>query len=200
MLTSFLFVEILDRPAIHMLNELRAIFRGRTSRSGIHITVRGPYKNPPSAKVVDKLWQQISGERLLLHGIGRFELPEKHIVFLRSHSRAIRRIWWKRDYPILRYGFNPHITLFEGPPDQAREVETFLKREQIELFCRRLALTLYQTHPGDLFDTPLVTELFSTGNADGGPLVNQYRFDPAILIRARALMERLVSTQLAIPQ
>lgn len=190
MLSSFLFLEILDRPAVQMLNDLRAILKRKPSRSGIHITVRGPYKTPPSERILEDLWHTIAGERLLLNGIGKFEFPDRHIVYLRSHSRAIRRIWWKRDYPIIRYGFNPHISLFEGSPKQAEAVEAFLKGEGIELFCTRLALTLYQTSADDLFREPIRKELFSTGDSET-KLLDPYRFRPGILDRARTLSDRI---------
>ena len=191
--SSFVFLEIKDAPAASLLSDLRSVFKRKESRSPIHITVRGPYKTTPTRDKLEHLWHVIEGEGLLLSGIGRFQLPDRGLVILRSHSKAIRKIWWKRDYHIIRYGFNPHVTLFEGPHDRAIEVEKFLRKERLELFCRKLSLTLYETRDDELFSEPTRTELFSTNTASVSPLINPYRWTPGLVDRARELTSRWTS-------
>jgi hypothetical protein len=188
--THFVFLEILDAPAVDLLTKLRATLQGRESRSPIHITVRGPYKTPPSPEKLDEIWSIIKGEGLLLHGIGRFDFGEKHVVYLKSHSHAIRKIWSKRDYPIVHYGFNPHISLFEGPPEDAALVEQFLRREQILLFCRQLSLSLYQSAKDDLFSTPSRSVIYSMETISSSPLVDSYRWREGIEQRVLDLVRK----------
>ena len=170
-----------------MLTRLRAILRQRDSKSPIHITIQGPYKNPPSSSKLDSMWEILDGEGVLLNGIGKFEFPDKHIVYLRSHSRAIRKIWWKRDYPIIRYGFNPHITLFEGTPAEAVLVQEFLKNENIELYCRKFALSLHKTISDDLFPQSNREVIYSSLEIDRNPLIQPYRWRAGMEQRAEKL-------------
>lgn len=191
--SSFVFVEIKDPPAVSLLTDLRSALKGRASKSPIHITVRGPYKHAPQRAKLEDIWHLLEGEGLLLSGIGRFEFPERDVVYLRSHSRAIRRIWWKRDFPIIRYGFNPHITLYEGPARLARQVEAFLKKERLEFYCRRLALSLYETSVEPSLLPAVRTELFSYDRGSGNTLIEPYRWDDGVVERAQALVQRLES-------
>lgn len=191
MSSSFVFVQIHDEPAVDLLNSLREILKGRPSKSPIHITVRGPHKNTPTQRRLDSLWDTLEGEGLLIHGIGIFDFPEKSIVYIKSNSKAIRKIWWKRDYPIIRFGFNPHISLYEGSKQQAQIVAEFLRTQKIELYCRDLSLTLYQTFSDDLFDTPTNTLIHRSTHPTGRVLVEPYRWRKGILDRARLLSASL---------
>lgn len=173
----FLFVRIHDKPAINLLEEIRIKLKGKPSKSPIHITVRGPLKNRPTANKLESLWSILEGEGLLLHGIGRFEFSDREIVYIKSHSHAIRKIWWKRDYPIIRFGFNPHISLYEGPPIAARAVEEKLRSLRIELFCRELSLSLYSHTGDDLFPSTSTTEIHRSDPISGQVLVDPYRWN-----------------------
>ncbi|MDP3190276.1 hypothetical protein [Rhodoferax sp.] len=191
MTSTFVFVQIHDEPAVNLLSSLREIFKGRQSKSPIHITVRGPHKHVPSQNRLGRLWDQLDGEGLLIHGIGTFDFPEKSIVYIKSNSKAIRKIWWKRDYPIIRFGFNPHISLFEGTKENALEVAEFLKSQKIELYCRDLSLTLYQTFSDDLFDSPSNTLIHRSSRIKGDVLVEPYRWKDGAVERARLLARAL---------
>ncbi|MDM0122633.1 2'-5' RNA ligase family protein [Variovorax arabinosiphilus] len=187
-MSTLIFLEIKDIQAVDLLTRVRSALLQRTSRSPIHITIRGPYKVPPPDQKLGDIWEIIEGEGVLLHGIGIFEFPDKHVVFLKSHSRAIRKIWWKRDYPIIRFGFNPHITLFEGSPSDAAAVARFLQREQIELFCREFSLSTYQSWQDDLFSSPTRTIVRSSPRKSNSVLSNPYRWKSGIEIRAQQLI------------
>lgn len=196
--SSFVFLEVLDSPAVKLLTNLRSTLKGRESKSPIHITVRGPYKNPPKQEKLEELWSIVQGEGLVLHGIGKFEFPDKHVVFIRSHSKAIRRIWWKRDFPIIDFGFNPHITLFEGTPKDAVRVEKFLRNEGIMLFCRQLSLSVYERWSDDMFPSSTRSVVFESPPVLSGVLQSPYRWKAGIEDRALALTQSFEQERLAI--
>lgn len=196
--SSFVFLEVLDPTAVNLLTNLRSILKGRESKSPIHITVRGPYKTPPSPKKLEHLWSLVQGEGLFLHGIGRFEFPDKHIVFIRSHSKAIRKIWWKRDFPIIHFGFNPHISLFEGTPKEAARVEKFLRNERIELFCRQLSLSLYERWQDDMFPSSTRSVVFESPPILNSVLQAPYRWKAGIEGRAVALINSFGQERVAL--
>lgn len=185
----FVFMEMHDPPAVALLQNLRAIFKGRESNSPIHITVRGPYKNPPQKEKLEGLWSMVEGEGLLLNGVGVFEFEDKHVVFIRSHSKAIRKIWWKRDFPIIKFGFNPHITLYEGSPANAKKVLQFLRAENVELYCRQLSLSVYESWKNDLFSSSTRTTVHQSPLVMNAVLVDPYRWKRGIEERAMALMK-----------
>lgn len=141
---QFLFLELLD-PEIHaLLNGLKRAFGGKPTNSNIHITVRGPYRNPISAKKIERFERILKAAPILIHSAGIFENNNEHTVFLKIENPYLRQIWWKPDYPIDKYGFNPHISLFHGSDKNlATCIYTFLKNENIKLLCREFCLTSY---------------------------------------------------------
>lgn len=192
--TIFVFLEILDPPAVSLLSSLRTIFKGRDSSSSIHVTVRGPYKKSPKPEKLEQIWSSIQGEGLLINGIGKFEFPDRHVVYIRSNSPSIRKIWWKRDFPIVNFGFNPHITLFEGAPLAAAKIEKFLRQERIELFCRQLSLSLYTRTVEDLTTKSVSRSLlYESPPISTTVLQDPYRWRSGIDDRARDLMHSIRS-------
>jgi len=173
------------------LSELRSIFKGKPSASPIHVTVRGPYKHEPSEEILEKFWSEIEGEGVLLNGIRHFTLSDRMYVYIQTHSPAIRKIWWKGDYPIFKYGFNPHITLYEGPKLKAVQIEQFLKKEKLEFYCHKLSLRLFKSGQRDLFgeEMPSFGKSFSKDSEQR--LILPYRWEPGIEDRARELANKL---------
>ena len=72
-----------------------------------HITVRGPYKRAISS--LDAINRDIEGSEIGIHGSGNFFGSGQNTVFLACKSPRLESVWDKRDY-----GFNPHITLYDG--------------------------------------------------------------------------------------
>jgi hypothetical protein len=67
-------------------------------------------------------------------------------------STPLKKIWWKPDFPIEKYGFNPHVTLFKGRESVlADEILKFLKHEDIALLCHDFRLTPYAAKQADMF-------------------------------------------------
>lgn len=152
--SRFLFVEISD-PEIHaLLSGLRNEFTGEgTHCAPVHITVRGPYTQPLGLTRVKRYEGYLRGSPLLLHAPGTFEFPNSSIVYLRADSEAMRRIWYKPDFPTKIFGFNPHVTLYSGPDKKlAEKLVAFLKAEDIRLLCHRFRLVEYVRKQNDMFN------------------------------------------------
>lgn len=91
-----------------------------------HITLRGPYQDRPQPVVADDLY----GSEVTVQGVGNFFSETQNTVFLRCDSPLIRKYWYKRDY-----GYNPHITLYDGTS------RDFAERLRLELNFHRLYFT-----------------------------------------------------------
>ncbi|MDX1914979.1 MAG: hypothetical protein SFU55_05285 [Methylophilus sp.] len=191
-MSIFLFLEIQDPPVVELLSSIKDIFSEKPKTSPLHITVRGPYKNVPDEKSLERLWSIIQGEGVLLSGIRSFEFKNKKYIYIQSQSKAIRKIWWKSDYPIFKYGFNPHITLYEGTLAKANKIESFLKNEKLEFFCHNISLRLYVSGQPDLFgDVYRELHYEKVSVQTFNVLTQPYRWEPGIIERARLLKNEL---------
>lgn len=72
-----------------------------------HITVRGPYQRAISS--LDTINRGIEGSRIDIYRSENFFGSGQNTVYLACKSPQLEAVWYKRDY-----GFNPHITLYDG--------------------------------------------------------------------------------------
>ena len=72
-----------------------------------HITVRGPYYR--GGKQVGTINRFVEGAEISINGSGNFFDSGQNTVFLRCESPSLEDVWDKPDY-----GFNPHVTLYDG--------------------------------------------------------------------------------------
>lgn len=184
----FLFLEVHDQTVVELLTSLRTALNGRHSNSPIHVTVRGPYQDLPPLDKVLPLWDELKGEGLFLNEIGFFENGHKGIVHIKARSKAIRRLWWKPDYPIERFGFNPHVTLFEGDIEFAKKVRSFLRNERLEFLCTDLSLRFHDTKQRDLFSQTENIIVSRQIVERRSPLIKPYHWNEGIIERAKALI------------
>lgn len=148
----FLFLEFRDKEICALLHGLRSIFNGRPSKSNIHITVRGPYVEPLKDADVRPHIDVIKNDVITIGGVGEFDNPDEHVVFLKIRSQNLANIWWKRDYPTGEFGFNPHISLYSGRDKElAGRIKEFLVQENIQLQARSFELTPYVSNQYCLF-------------------------------------------------
>ena len=176
----FVFLEFLDPEIRSLLTQLKEIFTGKKSQSHIHITIRGPYPEPLPAELLEFTESRIRKDVLLISGIGLFNNNKSHVVYIKVHSRNLKRIWWKKDFP-----FNPHITLYEGEDAfLAKEIFHFLKREHIELVSHNFRVAEYASGQLEVFyeenDIPRVSVQ---------KLVESENIKEDLLIRAQALVK-----------
>ncbi len=185
----FVFLEICDADICELLNGLRSVFNRKNFKSGIHVTLRGPYLNPVNEKDMDEWLQKIKASAILIANAGMFENTYESIVFLRvstaHNSKNLSAITRKFDYPKNRFDFNPHITLYAGKDKElAKNIFEFLRKEQIELACHSFELSVYASNPqSELFPEPMPSM-----KGEISSLISLGKVSPEILVRARQLV------------
>ncbi len=149
----FVFLAIEDEDVVNLLLCLRTIFLGRRPSTPIHVTLRGPYPEPVSAvKLAD--WEStVNQEPLFITNVGRFSNPDSQVVYLEVVNDKFGKIWYKPDFPVRKYGRNPHITLYKGQDkNRAEAVWRFLRNERLALRCDEFRLYCHGSKTSGLFD------------------------------------------------
>lgn len=132
-LKEVLTLEIRDEAVRAIFNSLRAHFQGGKIPRTPHLTIRGPYSRHISRDVFARVARTLEqGTELMVAGVGRFDSPSEHVVFLKVAGESLRKVWWKPDYPLKHHGFNPHITVFRGQKEDADRVYEFLRNQKTE--------------------------------------------------------------------
>ena len=133
-MTQEVLVLEVDDPAItRLLEDLRRkVAKGKVPKKA-HITIRGPYSSRISARTIEDIQNRLqSGDKIRIVGISRFSSSLEDVVYLAVDGEGLRKVWWKPDFPIKDFGFNPHITLFRGEREQADEVESWVRKAGLE--------------------------------------------------------------------
>lgn len=131
-----MFLEITDPDVNLFFSEIARTIYGRRPVRAPHLTIRGPYRGTVPRATLEAAQTAMAHEVLVIGGVGRFANPNEHVVYLSVSSPAMRRIWWKRDYSIEKYGFTPHISLYRGSDDAlATALERFLHWERPQIYC-----------------------------------------------------------------
>src|SRR6266850_6923373 len=133
----FVLLEIGDPIVREFLTTIRDAFSKKSSKTAIHVTLRGPYRSPLDETAILEIADKIRGDPLLIHGVGMFRNKETYVTYLRvssaKESANLSRVSRKFDYPKTRFRFNPHVTVYSSPDrERATEVMNFLRRERIE--------------------------------------------------------------------
>ncbi|MGH7239115.1 MAG: hypothetical protein ACREHG_03505 [Candidatus Saccharimonadales bacterium] len=148
-------MEITDPEVCGLINWVRNIVSENQVNTSVHLTIRGPYRDsdPEIAKEdVDKWFSVLNKEAFFIGNIGLFNNEDEYVVYFKVGHPYLQKIWWKPDYPIREYGFNPHISLYTGKDRIfATELVRFLKNEKIELMCDQYRLITYTPKQNDLF-------------------------------------------------
>jgi len=151
MSSNFMFLEFTDEEIVYLLSSLREIFSQKSSQANVHITVRGPYLKSITDEEIGRAKKIIKHDVFLIAGVGRFD-NFKHTVYLKVRSDNLEKIWDKPDFPKSKYGFNPHITMYDGEDSRlADEIYSFLEKERLELLCQSFKLTPYVSKQIPLF-------------------------------------------------
>ena len=149
---DFIILQLLNAEINEFLSELRDKLGSSKTESGIHITVRGPYSKKISGKKIVEYENVIRHEPIHIQGIDVFQNQKESVVYIRAHSKSLKKIWKKPDFPKKKFGFNPHITLHKTTDIRfANMISDFLKREEIELICHEFRLIAFTSKQGDLF-------------------------------------------------
>ena len=95
-----------------------------TEKARTHVTVGGPFDD---ASHVKKPTLQTQGSSLHILGVGSFFSERQNTVFLKCDSEYLKRVWNKK-----HYGYNPHITIYDGSDrDFAVSLYQELNRQRI---------------------------------------------------------------------
>ena len=123
-------------------------------KNELHITIQGPVKEyPDKDRLLNiKNIMKYRNERLLISGIGFFKNENKQVVYLKVQGEWLKNYWYKPDYPIKEFGFNPHITLYEGVDEiKANLIFKFLSKEKIDLIVEDTEVSVKSLKQKDLF-------------------------------------------------
>ena len=130
----FYVVYFRDRRLQYSLDAMRFI-ANPSEKNYAHITVRGPYQQRYNLSGMDR---RIDGTEVLADGVGSFFGYSQNTVFIKCYSEMLRDVWKKTDY-----GFNPHVTLYDG---QSRRFAEMLL-QQLHHLTIRFRFIVGRLHP-----------------------------------------------------
>ena len=137
----FLYLELLDSSINAFLNKTARCAGNKKQSSPVHVTVRGPYKNPIKKETFEKCQSDMKGDIIEISGVGRFSNDGEEVVYFRVDSTNLRKTWKKMDFTIAQYGFNPHISIYRGNDAQwADELFQFLQKINIKILTSQFKL------------------------------------------------------------
>lgn len=152
MAKRFVFLEILDPEINALVGWLREAAMGAPSHHNVHITIRGPYDREILRAQLERYQTALSADPIVLEGVGSFQVGPRYVVYLKVQHPKLRKVWWKPDFPIKNYGFNPHITIFEGDDElRARAVLEFLRKEKLSLLTWNFEVAARTSDHRELF-------------------------------------------------
>lgn len=101
----FTFIEIENQKVQSLLNAVLFI-ADPSEKTAAHLTLGGPYTNQP--ELID-VRRALVGTEISVVGVRNFFNHGQNTVYLDCGSPLIEEFWDKKDY-----GFNPHITIYDG--------------------------------------------------------------------------------------
>lgn len=148
----FLLLELVDPQINAFFSFIWSTLGNSTKPKRAHITLRGPYKNTIPKQTINSCKSLLHYDVLSIYGIGLFINEYEKVVYFKVKSPYLRDAWWKPDYPIGKYGFEPHISIYRGNDETlARLVYEFMLGENIELVCAEHRVIINKVHEGSLF-------------------------------------------------
>lgn len=180
----FVFAEFGSTEVKEFLDSLRNALSAGRKQSPIHVTLRGPYPEPPPEKNLQEFAELLHGHGVKIHDHGYFYSPAGFSVFLRAECTPFRELWDKPDFKVSKARIQPHITIYESHSrGAAQAVRDFLKQERIHIHTYDLYLSVYASKPvqRELFDLP-------TARPSGQRLKRDiWRVNEDVLDRAKVL-------------
>lgn len=170
-MASFVFLEIRDRDLNFLFSGIHRVLYGSPPAKAAHLTIRGPYKRGVPPSMIRECRRKLEHDVLTISEVGQFSNPREGVVFLRVGSPNLRRVWWKPDYPLRSFGFNPHISLFRSDDrDLVERVHRFFLHEGLDLKCAEFLVTPYVSRQLEIFPGKLPEALVATGRVRLGLL------------------------------
>jgi hypothetical protein len=167
---NFLFVVFRDPVVVGAIQFLSSTL-GAPVASLPHLTIQGPFEEKVGMSRVASIKKKLRDDIFFIGNPGSFKTKNGSVLFLRVSSDNLKHVWDKPDYPIEKFGFNPHVTLYEGPDDlRVDRALAFLKRYHLELLCRDFDVVQYVPKQSDFFpdlgaqpDEHAISKLISRG-------------------------------------
>ena len=141
MARRFFYVVYFDDTYLQAILDIMRLVANPEEKTLAHITVRGPYSQRYN---VEALGRQICGTKVLAEGIGAFLNEGQNTIFIKCSSEELRRVWKKKDF-----GFNPHITIYDGQSRTLAE-KIFRRLSHLDIHFKFSVSTLnsLETHKG----------------------------------------------------
>jgi hypothetical protein len=184
---TFLFLELLDPEVNFLILQIKEILTGRRFLPPIHLTLRGPYEGQMPGGALERYRDIMRYDVIRIAGVGKFRNPEEEVLYLSVDSTHMRDVWWKPDFPIGTYGFEPHLSLYRGEDRGLVDLAAaFLSQQHIDLLCAEHRLVAARTRQYELLteysnQTQTLTRLIEAGRIREGllddlrALVGSYR-------------------------
>lgn len=105
--------------------DLKNIFGPDSIPKKPHITIRGPQKSF-SKKISEEVSDLLKSPEfeITVCGTDKFIVEGNYYVFLKVvDTPDLKSVWRKPDYPIKRFGYKPHITIYWGDKNTAEKIE-----------------------------------------------------------------------------
>ena len=149
---NFVFLEICDQEINTLLRLIRKLAGSVDSDHTIHVTLRGPYRKPATKKAIIKTQDELANDDLLIANTGIFSNSDETVVYYCVSSENLHRVWYKPDFPVKAFGFNPHISVYRGSDQRFAELlKKFLDQYRLELLCTKFRVTPYVSKQAELF-------------------------------------------------
>jgi hypothetical protein len=153
--SNFLFIVLKDPFVLGIIDFLQTTI-GNASKVQPHITIQGPLSDTVTADRINSVRRVLREDEILLANPSCFEGDHGVVLYMSATSKHMESVWNKPDYPISEFGFNPHITIYEGTDKiRVRSAIKFLKREPIELICRDFDVIPYVSKQVEMFPSDL---------------------------------------------
>lgn len=140
---QFIFILITEPNILSFLVYIQRLLNDKTFKSLPHITIRGPYKKTISENTFNKIVDGLTTP-IKISTADCFENSGEIVLFLRAHIDQIKEIWWKPSFPVNKFGFNPHITIYKGQNKKlALAIMEYINRENLTINCREYKVVKY---------------------------------------------------------
>jgi 2'-5' RNA ligase len=144
---NLILLNIYDKELEYFIDKFCILHHIKKPSLVPHVTIQGPFikekrKSFSSTKIATKLNTYIrtinrKGNSIHINGVGMFQNDEIYIIYLKVYpDEELKMITNKTDYPIQKYGFNPHITIATTKNrDEAIYIKKELENNNINFNC-----------------------------------------------------------------
>jgi hypothetical protein len=135
-------IKIQDVEISSILNFVKLLC-APTSKTEIHLSVRGPYKSPLKSEKLSKYNKIIKNSEISIIDFANFFSENQNTVFLKCEGEELKKVWKKTTY---LHEYNPHLTLYDGRNKEfANTLYQILRKRNINIEFTSSELIAYDT-------------------------------------------------------